>query len=100
MLRKRLNCLRPPLLSKKGSKMVFTICLMGTALGLGAAFLHFWVLKRLTKKNGPEKTPPTKKPGEDTAAQAQLDQLRRQLDSGLLTKEEYREKKQTLLKKP
>lgn len=82
--------------------MVFSIillCLIGAALGGGAAFLYLWAIKRLTKKNtsAPSGTPRVQK-REDAATRKQLLQLRGQLDSGLLTKEEFTAKKREILK--
>ena len=82
--------------------MVFTIILLGligAALGGGAAFLYLWAIKRLTKKNtsAPSGEPRAQK-REDAATRKQLFQLRGQLDSGLLTKEEFAAKKQEILK--
>ena len=73
--------------------MVFSIillCLIGAALGGGAAFLYLLAIKQLTKKNtsAPSGAPRAQN-REDAATRKQLLQLRGQLDSGLLTKEEF-----------
>ena len=72
------------------------LLVIGVALGLGAAFLYLWILKRFTKKDTPTKPPHTPK-HESEVVQKQISQLRRQLDSGLLTKEEYAAKNKELL---
>ena len=70
---------------------VLGLGLLGVAFGLAAAAV---AKRRQDNAASPKQT--KKKP--DAETKRQLAQLKEQLDSGLLTKEEYREKRDTLLK--
>ena len=70
---------------------VLGIGLLGVVFGVAAAV----VLKRKTDGAAPKKQ--TKQPP-DAETKRQLEQMEEQLRSGLLTKEEYREKRKALLK--
>ena len=61
--------------------------------------MYLWAIKRLAKKKTsvPSGEPRTQN-CENAAVRKQLFQLRSQLDSGLLTKEEYAAKRQEILK--
>ena len=71
--------------------MVLGVGMIGVVFGVVAAIV---VKRRQDNAASPKQTP--KKP--DAETQRRLRQLKEQLDSGLLTKEEYREKREALLK--
>lgn len=70
--------------------------LFGAVLGLAASRLYLWLARTMERrKTG---TPP--KPDAQAAeVRKQLEQLDRQLESGLLTKTEYKRKRQDVLRK-
>lgn len=70
--------------------------LLGAVLGLAASRLYF----RLARAMEQRKTGTSPKTGAQTAeVRQQLEQLDRQLESGLLTKTEYKRKRQDVLQK-
>ena len=70
--------------------------LFGIVLGLAASRLYF----RLARTMEQRKTGTSQKTGAQTAeVRQQLEQLDRQLESGLLTKTEYKRKRQDVLRK-
>lgn len=70
--------------------------LFGVVLGLAASRLYFRLMRTMEQR----KTGASKKAGAQTAAvRQQLEQLDRQLESGLLTKPEYKRKRKDVLRK-
>ena len=84
----------------KVTSLVLISRLLTTVLVLGLLGVVFGVVAAIVVKRkqdiaaSPKQAP--KKP--DAETERQLAQLKEQLDSGLLTKEEYREKRDALLK--
>ena len=84
----------------KVTSLILINRLLTTVLGIGMIGVVFGVVAALVAKRrqdnaaGPKQSP--KKP--DAETKRQLAQLKEQLRSGLLTKEEYREKREALLK--
>ena len=80
--------------------MVLISRLLSTVLGLGLLGVAFGLAAAAVAKrrqdNAASPKQSKKKPDEET--RRRLAQLKEQLDSGLITKEEYREKRETLLK--